>query len=50
MEDLWHSLESDFTTSAQANVLYNDFKNYTFEIAVASLRTLIQYKYAILPV
>ena len=37
-EVLWHSLESNFTTSAQATILCNEFENYTFEIAATSSR------------
>ena len=35
-EVLWHSSESDFTVSATAIILYNEFKNYTFKITATS--------------
>ena len=31
-EDLWHSHEKNFTASGPANILFNEFENYTFEI------------------
>ena len=35
---LWHSLKSDFTASAKANVMYIQFEKYTSWITAASLR------------
>ena len=35
-EAMWHSPESNFTVSAQATILYNEFENHTFEIAATS--------------
>ena len=32
---LWHSLKMNFTESAQATILYNEFKTYTFEITTS---------------
>ena len=29
---LWHSHESNFTTTTHANILYNEFENYTLKI------------------
>ena len=37
-EVLWHSSESNFTASAQATVLYNEFENYSFKITATSPR------------
>ena len=37
-EVLWHSPESNFTASAQAAILYNVSKNYTFKITAISPR------------
>ena len=31
-EDLWHSHEKNFAASGPANILFNEFENYTFEI------------------
>ena len=31
-EVLWHSPENNFTASAQASSLQNEFENYTFKI------------------
>ena len=37
-EVLWHSSGGDFVASDQANIQYNKFENYTFEITATSPR------------
>ena len=37
-EVLWHSPVSNFASSIQATIPYNEFENYTFKINAASLR------------
>ena len=37
-EVLWHSPEVDFTGNAKANILYNEFENYIFQITATSPR------------
>ena len=34
---LWHSPECNFTASAKTTILYHEYENYTFEVAVPSL-------------
>ena len=38
-EFLWHSAESNFTASAQAAILYNEFDNYIFKLTATSPRS-----------
>ena len=37
-ESLWHSPESNFTVSAEADIQYNEFEHHTFEIIDPSPR------------
>ena len=38
-EAQWHSLKGDFTVSAEAIILYNEFYNHIFKITVMSPRS-----------